>query len=38
MLEKRIGDVIEEQSKQWRADLIVVGNPWLARISASDVW
>jgi nucleotide-binding universal stress UspA family protein len=26
MLEKRIGDAIEEQSKQWRADLIVVGT------------
>ena len=26
MFEKRIGDAIEEQSKQWPADLIVVGT------------
>jgi len=26
MFEKRIGDAIEEQSKQWSADLIVVGT------------
>jgi nucleotide-binding universal stress UspA family protein len=38
MLGERIYEVIEEQSKQWPADLIVVGNGGAARVSASHDW